>query len=410
MQGRPIALHAAVAFAAAALAAAPAAAQKKYDTGASDSGIKIGNIMPYSGPASSYGVIGKTEAAYFNKINDEGGINGRKIDFISYDDGYSPPKTVEQARRLVESDGVLLIFQSLGTPTNTAIHKYMNAKKVPQLFVATGAVKWGDPKHFPWTMGWQPNYQSEGRIYAQYVLEHHPKGKIAILYQNDDYGKDYVKGLKDGLGDKAKTMVVAEAPYETADPTIDSQIVSLRASGADILFDVATPKFAAQAIRKVAEIGWKPVHILNNVSNSVGGVLQPAGLGNSRGVLSTGYLKDPTDPAWQNDPGYKDWAAFMDKYYPDGDKTNVSTVFGYTVAQTMVQVLKQCGDDLTRANVMKQAASLKNLELPMLLPGIKINTSATDFFPIEQEQMMRFSGERWELFGPVMSGEIGSGG
>ena len=391
-----------------ALAAAPAAAQKKYDPGASDTEIKIGNINPYSGPASAYGTIGKTIAAYFNKVNAEGGINGRKINFISYDDGYSPPKAVEQARKLVESDEVLLIFQSLGTPSNTAIQKYMNAKKVPQLFVATGATKWGDPKNFPWTMGWQPNYQSESRIYAKYILDKHPNGKIGILYQNDDYGKDYVKGLKDGLGDKAKTMIISELPYETTDPTVDSQIINLKASGADIFFNVTTPKFAAQAIKKAAEIGWKPLHILNNVSTSVGSVLQPAGLENAKGVLSSNYGKDPTDPTWKNDPGMKEWMAFMDKYYPEGDKTSTFTAYGYSVSQTMVHVLKQCGDNLTRENVMKQAANIKDLELPLSLPGIKLNTSPTDFYPIEQMQMMRFNGETWELFGPIMSGEIGS--
>jgi branched-chain amino acid transport system substrate-binding protein len=386
----------------------PAAAQKKYDPGASDTEIKVGNINPYSGPASAYGIIGKTIAAYFNKVNAEGGINGRKINFISYDDGYSPPKAVEQARKLVESDEVLLIFQSLGTPSNTAIQKYMNAKKVPQLFVATGATKWGDPEHFPWTMGWQPNYQSESRIYAKYILEKYPNAKIGILYQNDDYGKDYMKGLKDGLGAKAASMIVSELPYETTDPTVDSQIISLKASGADIFFNVTTPKFAAQAIRKAAEIGWKPVQFVNNVSASVGSVLKPAGFQNAVGLLSAYYLKDATDPQWKNDPGVKEWVAFMDKYYPGGDKTDGSTYFGYTVAQTMVQVLKQCGDNLTRENVMKEAANLKNLELGMLLPGIKINTGPKDFFPIKQEQMMRFTGERWELFGPILSGEIGS--
>jgi len=389
-----------------AMMASPVAAQKKYDPGASDSEIKIGNINPYSGPASAYGEIGKTIAAYFRKVNDEGGVNGRKINFITYDDGYSPPKTVEQARKLVESDEVLLIFQSLGTPSNTAIQKYMNAKKVPQLFVATGATKWNDPQHFPWTMGWQPNYQSESHIYAEYLLKNHPKGKIGVLYQNDDYGKDYLKGLKDGLNGKMK--IVAEVPYETTDPTVDSQVINLKASGADILFNVATPKFAAQAIKKVAELGWKPVHLLNNVSNSVGSVLKPAGLDNAKGVLSTAYLKDPTDPTWKNDPAYKKWSAFMDKYYPDGDKTSSFTVYGYLVGQTLVAVLKQSGDNLTRENVMKQAASLKNLELDMLLPGIKINTGPNDFAPIKQLQMERFNGERFELFGPIMSGgEVG---
>ncbi len=388
--------------------AGPAAAQKKYDPGASDTEIKIGNINPYSGPASAYGTIGKTIDAYFKKVNAEGGVNGRKINFISYDDGYSPPKAVEQARKLVESDEVLLIFQSLGTPSNTAIQKYMNAKQVPQLFVATGATKWGDPKNFPWTMGWQPSYQSESHIYAQYILKNHPNGKIGILYQNDDYGKDYVKGLKDGLGEKAKTMIVSELPYEVADPTVDSQIINLKASGADIFFNVTTPKFAAQAIKKAAEIGWKPVHILNQVSTSVGSALKPAGLDNAKGILSTGYLKDLTDPQWKDDAGMKNFFAFMEKYFPEGDKTNALTGYGYSVAQTMVQVLKQCGDNLTRENVMKQAANLKDLQQDLFLPGIKANTSATDFYPIDQNQMMKFTGERWEYFGPVMTGATGS--
>ena len=389
-----------------ALAVAPAAAQKRYGPGATDNEIKIGNINPYSGPASAYGTIGKTIAAYFNKVNAEGGINGRRIVFISYDDAYSPPKTVEQARKLVESDEVLLIFQSLGTPGNTAIHRYMNAKKVPQLFVATGATKWGDPKSFPWTMGWQPNYQSEARIYAKHLIANHPSGRIGVLYQNDDYGKDYLKGLKDGL--EGKLPIVAEIPYETSDATVDSQIVNLKASGADIVFNVATPKFAAQAIRKIAEIGWKPVHLLNNVSISVGAVLKPAGLENAKGIISAGYLKDPTDPSWKDDPGYKAWLAFMDKHYPDGDKSSTLTAYGYSVTQTLVQVLKQAGDNLTRANVMKEAANLKNLELDMLIPGITINTGPADFRPIEQMQLQRFNGETWERFGPVMSGEIGS--
>ena len=389
-----------------ALATTPALAQKKYDPGASDTEIKVGNMMPYSGPASAYGLIGKTIDAYFKKVNAEGGVNGRKVNFISYDDAYSPPKAVEQARKLVESDEVLLIFQPLGTPSNTAIQKYMNAKKVPQLFVATGATKWGEYKRFPWTMGWQPTYQSEGRIYAQFLLKSHPNSKIAILYQNDDYGKDYVKGLKDGLGDKAKAMIVAEAPYETSDPTVDSQIINLKASGADVFFNVTTPKFASQAIKKAAEIGWKPLHLLNNVSQSVGSVLKPAGLENAKGIYSSYYLKDGTDPQWKDDAGLKEWAAFMDKYFPDGDKTSSFTVYGYSVAQTLVQVLKQCGDNLTRENVMKQAASL-DLDLGMLLPGIKIKTSATDFYPIEQMQMQQFNGERWVPVGDVMSGAVG---
>jgi branched-chain amino acid transport system substrate-binding protein len=391
-----------------AMVAGPAFAQKKYDPGASDTEIKIGNINPYSGPASAYGTIGKTIGAYFNKINAEGGINGRKINYISYDDGYAPPRAVEQARKLVESDEVLLIFQSLGTPSNTAIQKYMNAKKVPQLFVATGATKWGDPKNYPWTMGWQPHYQGEGRIYAQYILKNHPNAKIGVLYQNDDYGKDLLKGLKDGLGAKA-SMIISELPYEVADPTVDSQIINLKASGADVFVNITTPKFAAQSIKKMAEIGWKPVHFLNQVSNSTGAVLKPAGPQNAIGAMSTGYLKDQTDPQWKDDKAMKEFFAFMDKYYPEGDKTSSFTGYGWTVAQTLVQVIKQCGDNLTRENVMKQAANLKDLEVGLLLPGIKINTSPTDFFPIEDQQMNRFTGEKWEYFGPIMSGKIESG-
>jgi branched-chain amino acid transport system substrate-binding protein len=378
-------------------------AEKKYDVGASDTEIKIGNCGPYSGPASSYSTIWKCEAAYFKKINAEGGVNGRRINFISLDDAYSPPKTVEQVRKLVESDQVLLIFNLAGTPTNTAIHKYMNQKKVPQLFVATGATKWGDPEHFPWTIGWQPNYQSESRIYASYIIEQRPEGKIGILYQNDDYGKDYVKGLKDGLGAQANSMIVMEAPYETTDPTVDSQMVNLKASGADIFFNVTIAKFAAQAIRKAAEIGWKPLHILNNVATSVSVTLKPAGPENGKGVVSSFWLKEPSDPTWKDDPGYKQFLAFMEKDYPEGDKADVFNAYGYSLAQTLIQVLKQCGDDLTRANIMKQAANLRDLELPMLLPGIKINTSPTDFYPIKQVQMARFDGERWVLFGPVRS-------
>jgi len=381
-----------------------ALAQKKYDPGATDTEIKIGNIMPYSGPASAYGVIGKTEAAYFKKINAEGGINGRKINFISYDDAYSPPKTVEQARKLVESDEVLFIFNSLGTPPNSAIHKYMNSKKVPQLFVATGATKWNDPKNFPWTMGWQPNYQSETQIYAKYILKNMPNAKIAVMYQNDDYGKDYLKGLLDGLGAK-KTMIIAEESFETSEPTIDSHIVKLKASGADVFINIATPKFAAQAIKKMGEIGWKPTHFLNNVSASVGSVLKPAGYDNSQGIISAAYLKDPSDPQWNNDKGMKDYLAFLAKDFPEGDKLDNSSVVAYGVAQTMVEVLKKCGDNLTRENIMKQAASLKDFNTEMLLPGIKINTSATDFAPISQLQLMKFKGEKWELFGDIISAD-----
>ncbi|QIG95588.1 MULTISPECIES: ABC transporter substrate-binding protein [unclassified Bradyrhizobium] len=382
-------------------------AQKKYDTGASDTEIKIGNIMPYSGPASAYGIIGRTEAAYFKKINDAGGINGRKINFISYDDAYSPPKAVEQARKLVESDEVLLIFNSLGTPSNSAIQKYMNSKKVPQLFVATGATKWNDPKDFPWTMGWQPNYQSETQIYAKYILKNMPNAKIAVLFQNDDYGKDYLKGLKDGLGQKAASMIVAEESFETSQPTIDSNIVKLKSSNADVFIDIATPKFAAQAIKKIAEIGWKPTHFLNNVSASVGSVIKPAGFENAQDIISAAYLKDASDKQWDNDPGMKEFYAFMAKDFPEGDKLDGGTVVGFGVAQTLVQVLKQCGDNLTRENIMKQAANLQDFRTEVLLPGIKINTAANDFAPISQLQLMKFKGEKWELFGDVISADVG---
>jgi len=382
-------------------------AQKKYDTGASDTEIKIGNIMPYSGPASAYGVIGKMEEAYFKMINDQGGINGRKIKFISYDDGYSPPKAVEQARKLVESDEVLFVFGPLGTPSNSAIQKYLNAKKVPQLFVATGATKFGEPKAFPWTMGWQPPYQSEGRIYAKHLLASKPDAKVAILYQNDDFGKDLLKGLKDGLGEAAKKMIVAEESYEVSEPSIDSHIVKLKASGADVYFSITTPKFAAQSIKKVAELGWKPMYFQSNVGASVGSVLKPAGFENAQGLLSAAYAKDGADPQWDNDEGMKKFYAFLAKYAPDANKADGSVVYGYGQAQTMVQVLKQAGDNLTRANIMKQAASLKDFAPDTLLPGVKINTSEKDFYPIEQLQMMRFKGEKYELFGPIISGEVG---
>ncbi len=405
IEGRMAAALAAALFALA-LAVPGAEAQKKYGPGVTDTAIKIGNTNPYSGPASAYGEIGKADAAYFKMINAEGGINGRKIDFITYDDGYSPPRTVEATRRLVESDHVLLIFNGLGTPTQTAVQQYLNEKKVPQLFVATGATKWGDPKHHPWTMGFQPNYQSEGRAYAEYILKHAPHAKIGVLYQDDDYGKDYLKGLIDGLGAKGKSMIVSKAPYETTDPTVNSQIVTLKASGANVFVNITIPKFAAQAIREAGVIGWKPLHILNSVSNSVGSVLKPAGFAYSKGVVSDFWLKDPTDPTWKNDKGYKGWVAFMNKYYPSGDKTSVFPVYGYTMAAAMVQTLKQCGNDLTRANVMKQAARLHHLVLPMLLPGISINTSATDFYPVKQIQMGRFNGKRWVLFGPVMTEAI----
>ncbi|MCP1991216.1 branched-chain amino acid transport system substrate-binding protein [Bradyrhizobium sp. USDA 4522] len=387
--------------------ASAANAQKKYDPGATDTEIKVGNIMPYSGPASAYATIGKTEAAYFSKLNSEGGINGRKVNFISYDDAYSPPKMVEQARKLVESDEVLLIFNPLGTPGNTAIQKYMNAKKVPQLFVSTGAAKWNDPKNFPWTMGWQPSYQVEARIYAKYILQNYPGKTIGVLYQNDDFGKDYLIGLHDGLGDQAKKLIVVESSYETSSPTVDSQIVQIKGANPDIFVNIATPKFAAQAIKKAAELDWHPVQFLTNVSGSIGGVMKPAGYEASQGVLSTAYLKDPKDTEWKNDPAMTEWRAFMTKWYPEGDLDDAATVFGYGVAKGLEQVLRQCGDNLTRENLMKQAASL-NLEIGIYLPGTKIKTGPDDYAPIEQLQMMRFKGESWERFGPIMSGEKSS--
>jgi branched-chain amino acid transport system substrate-binding protein len=387
----------------AAALASPALAQKKYDPGANDKEIKVGNTNPYSGPASAYGQIGKAIAAYFKMVNDRGGINGRKVNFISYDDGYSPPKTVEMARKLVEQDQVLFLFQTLGTPSNTAIHKYMNGKKVPQLFVATGASKWNDPKNFPWTMGWQPNYHTEGMIYAKHILQTKPDAKIGVLYQNDDYGKDYLKGLEDGLGAKAASMIVAKASYEVSDPTIDSQIVQLQASGANVFFQATTPKFAAQAIRKVYDIGWKPVQYLNNVSISVGSVLTPAGLEKSVGIITAGYQKEHSDPRFANDAGLNKWREFMKKYMPEGSLDDNFNAYGYGVAQTLEQVLKQCGNDLTRANVMKQAASLKNVQIDTLLPGITISTGPNDFAPIEAVQLQRFDGKRWDLFGDVMA-------
>jgi len=385
------------------LAGGLAFAAGQYGPGASDTEIKIGNTMPYSGPASAYGIIGKTESAYFGMINEQGGINGRKIDFISRDDSYSPPKTVEQARQLVEQDGVLFLFSTLGTPTNVAIHAYLNDNKVPQLFVATGADQWNDPKRFPWTMGLIPSYGTESHIYARYILKNLPNAKIAVLYQNDDFGKDYLNGLRDGLGDKAATMIVATQSYETSDPTVDSQIVALQASGADVLLTAAIPKFAAQAIRKIYDIGWKPTHFLSSVSNSVGTVMKPAGPEKALGIISAAFAKDPTDPQWQDTPDYKEWLAFMKKYNASANMADVQGVIGYSYAQTMVAVLKACGNDLTRENVMKQAASLHDLRLPMLLPGITLSTSATDFAPIKQMQLEKFDGTTWKLFGEVIS-------
>ena len=381
--------------------ALPAAAQKKYDAGASDKEIKIGNTNPYSGPASAYGTIGKSIAAYFKMVNEQGGINGRRINFISYDDSYSPPKTVEMARKLVEQDEVLFVFQTLGTPSNTAIHKYMNMKKVPQMHVATGATKWNDPKGNPWTMGWQPNYQSEARIYAQHILKTRPNAKIAVLFQNDDYGKDYLKGFHDGLGDK-KGMIVKEVSYEVSDPTVDSQIVQLAASNADVFFNITTPKFAAQAIRKAYDIGWKPTQYLNNVSIGVGSVLTPAGLEKSVGLITLGYIKEPNDKQFQNDPAIVQWREFMKKYYPEGSTIDNLNVYGYSVGATIAQVLKQCGDNLTRENVMRQAASMKGFRVDTLLPGVMISTSSDDFAPIEAGQLQRFDGKEWIRFGDVV--------
>jgi ABC-type branched-subunit amino acid transport system substrate-binding protein len=398
-------LAAAAAFTA--LATQSAFAQKKYDTGASDTEIKIGNVEAYSGPASAYGVIGKTEEAYFKMINDNGGVNGRKINFISYDDGYSPPKTVEQIRKLIESDEVFLVFNALGTPTQTAVQKYQNNKKVPQLFVATGASKWDDPKDFPWTMGFQPSYRVEARIFAKYILKEKPNAKVAVFYQNDDFGKDYVAGLKEVFGDKASSLIVAEESYETTEPSIDSHIVKLKGTGADVFVNIATPKFAAQAIKKMAELEWKPMHLMTDVSISIGAVMKPAGLEASEGVLSATYLKDASDPQWKDDAGMKKFMAFVEKYMPGANISDANMVYGYAAAQTMVQVLQQCGDNLTRENVMKQAASLKNFAADTLIPGITVSTSPTDFAPIQQLKMIRFTKGQWDLFGDIISAEAG---
>jgi branched-chain amino acid transport system substrate-binding protein len=389
------------------LVARRARAAKQYGPGVTDSEIKIGDTGPYSGPLSNASPIPLSLAAYFKMINDQGGVNGRKITFISYDDGYSPPKTVEMTRKLVESDRVLFIVGSVGTPTNTAVWDYMNEKKVPQLFPGTGATKWDDPKGHPWTMGWFISYQAEGRIYASYILKNKPDAKIGVLYQNDDFGKDYLKGLEDGLGNKAAALIKAKTSYETTDPTVDSQIIQMQAAGCDVLVTIAIPKFGALAIRKTAEIGWKPLHILNGTASSVAATLKPAGFENAKGIISDSSLKDPTDPQWQTDTGYKSWVAFMDKYDPRGDKTDNQNVYGPSIGATTVQMLKQCGDDLTRENVMKQAANLQHLELPMLLPGITINTSPTNFAPIRQAQLRRFDGERYVPFGPILSGAVG---
>ncbi|HJZ44467.1 MAG TPA: ABC transporter substrate-binding protein [Hyphomicrobiaceae bacterium] len=388
-----------------ALVASPASAQKKYDEGATDTEIKIGNTNPYSGNASAYGTIGKAIDAYFKMVNEQGGINGRKITFISYDDGYAPPRTVEMVRKLVEEDKVLFVFQTLGTPPNTAIHKYMNAKQVPQLFVATGASKWGNPKEFPWTMGFQPDYVSESIIYAKHILANVKDPKIGVLMQNDDYGKDYLNGFKQGLGKDADKLIVQLSTYEVTDPTVDSQMIQLKNSGANVFFNITTPKFAAQAIRKAAEIGWKPAHYLNNVSTQVAVVMKPAGFENSQGILMAHYLKDPTNPQYANDKDFLEWKAFMQKHYPNGNLADGANGYAYAVSALLHVVLKQCGDDLTRANVMKQAANLKGVQLPMVIEGIKANTSAADFYPLQSVKMHRFKGETWELFGDILSNE-----
>jgi len=385
-----------------ALSAPSAFAQKKYDTGASDTEIKVGQTVPFSGPASAYATIGKAQAAYIKMINDQGGVNGRKITLIQYDDAYSPPKAVEQVRKLVESDEVLLTFQLIGTPSNAAVQKYLNAKKVPQLFAATGASKFTDPKNYPWTMGFNPNYFVEGRIYGQYILKEHPDAKVGILYQNDDLGKDYLNGIKAGLGGKASSMIVAEASYEPTDPTIDSQILKIKDAGTTLFFSASTPKQAAQAIKKISELDWHPVQIVDINATSVGAVMKPAGLEAAKGVISVNYGKDPLDPTWKDDPGMKRYFDFMAKYYPDGDKDSNFNTYGYATTQLLIHVLKQCGDNLTRENVMKQAASLKDVTTDIALPGIKANTSPTDYRVNKQLQMMKFNGERWELFGPIL--------
>jgi branched-chain amino acid transport system substrate-binding protein len=386
------------------LASGLAVAAGQYGPGAADTEIKIGNTMPYSGPASGYGAIGRSLTAYFAMINEQGGINGRKINFISRDDSYSPPKTVEQVRKLVEEDQVLFLFQTLGTPPNLAIRGYLNDNKVPQLFVGSGADQWNDPKRYPWTMGWQPSYGAEARIYGRYILQTLPDAKIAVLYQNDDFGKDYLNGLRAVLGDKAGAMIVATQSYETTDPTVDSQIVALQASGANVLLTAAIPKFTTLAIRKVYDLGWRPANFLNSVSTSVASVMKPAGLEKGIGIVSAAYTKDPTDPQWQDTPEYKDWLSWMKKYNASGNVSDAFNVYGYTAAQTMVAVLKASGDNLTRENVMRQAASLHDLKLPMLLPGITISTSTDDYAPIKQMQLQKFDGNSWKLFGEVISG------
>ena len=388
-----------------ALSMSCAHAQKKYDSGATDTEIKVGQTVPFSGPASAYATVGKAQAAYVKMINDSGGVNGRKVNLIQYDDAYSPPKTVEQVRKLVESDEVLLTFQIIGTAPNAAVQKYLNARKVPQLFAATGAAKFTDPKNFPWTFGFNPSYFVEGRIYGQYILKEHPNARVGVLYQNDDLGKDYLDGIKAGLGAKASKMVVAEVSYELSEPTIDSKVLKIKDAGADLFFSASTPKQAAQAIKKIAELGWNPVHIVDINANSVGAVLKPAGLEASKGIVSVGYVKDPSDPSTKDDAGMKRYFAFMQKYYPEGDKFSSLNVYGYITTQLLIQVLRQCGDDLTRDNVLKQATHLRNVELDLLLPGISVTTTPTDYRVNKQLQMVRFDGERWQPFGSIIADE-----
>ncbi len=394
--------------AAAATFAVPARAEKKYGPGVTDTEIKIGQTMPYSGNASAYGVAGRLHAAYFRMLNEtQGGINGRKINFISLDDGYSPPKTMELTRQLVERDQVLLMFYPLGTQTNTAIHKYMNQKKVPHLFLATGASKWGDPKNFPWTMGWQPDYHTECKIFGKHIVANHKDAKIAILRQNDDMGNDYLSGFKEGLGAGWEKMVVADATYEVTDPTVDSQILQIKNSGATLFMNITTPKFSAQSIKKVAEIGWKPIHYLVSVGASVGAVMRPAGIENAQGIVTAQFAKDVTDPRWATAPDYLEWKAFMDKWNPTANQLEGSNVSSYISVHGLVHVLKKCGDDLSRENIMRQAANIKDLEIPLLLPGIKVNTSPTNFYPIRAEQLARFEGDHWTLFGDLISADAG---
>jgi ABC-type branched-subunit amino acid transport system substrate-binding protein len=386
-----------------ALAGGPAAAQKKYDPGASDTEIRIGQTMPYSGAGSIYGEVGKTQAAYFRMVNDQGGINGRKLKFLSLDDAYSPPKTVEGVRKLVEQDEVLFLYGMFGTATNTAVHRYVNAKKVPHLLLLTGASKWNDPQKNPWSMSFYPDYPSEAKVYARHILETRPNAKIAVLFQNDDYGRDYLKGFKEGLGAKATAMIVAEASYELTDPTVDSQIVQLRGSGADVLVSFSTAKAAIQTLRKVHDSGWKPTHYLAQGAALIGAVFNPAGPEKAVGVISTAYAKDPNDKQWENDTAYREWLAFMKQYRPDADLTLGSHVYAYSSARLMVEILRACGDQLTRENVLKQAASIKAVQLPMFLPGVVVSSAPDDYRLIRSLQPVAFDGKRWNRLGGFVS-------